>query len=75
VPQGRSIDIGFSSVNRGQRLFWCERYGACEIAQFIDAFGDDTDEPEDAVVAIVKVHQDCWLNVQLNDYTRDAVAS
>jgi hypothetical protein len=75
VAKERSIDLGQSSVNRGQMLFWCERYGVCEITNYIDAFGDDTLDPEDAVVAIVRVHQGCWLNIDLNDYPRDGAAA
>lgn len=67
---GQNIEIGASAVNTAKRLFWCERYGVNEITNFFDAFGEDTDDPEDAVMAIVKIHPACWLNIDLRDYTR-----
>lgn len=71
TTDGKDIDIGASAVNRGRRLFWCERYGVAPIEQMIDAFGDDTEETDDAVIAIVKINPACWLNIDLRTYSQD----
>lgn len=59
-------------LNLGQRRFWCEDLGEGEITDLIDDAGDFTDDPDEAVVAIVTYGPSCWLQVRVRDYVAQA---
>jgi hypothetical protein len=58
---GREVDLGDQAVSINQRLFWCEVFGVGQIVSFIDSFGDESDDDDDAVMAIVRIDEGCWL--------------
>jgi hypothetical protein len=64
----REVHLGDQAVNIGQRLFWCETFGVGRIVSFIDSFGDASDDDDDAVMAIVKIDEACWLSVELSGF-------
>lgn len=67
---GHALDLGSSAVNVAERLFWCDAHGLCEIASLIDDDGELTEDEDFAVIAVIRVRDDCWLNVDLRDYQR-----
>ncbi len=70
ATHSNEIEIGQQAINLTRRLYWCEGLGEGQITNFIDPFGEDTDDPDDAVQAIVRIRDDCWLNVDLTGFER-----
>ena len=62
------IDPGQEAVNVGKRLYWSETLGPGEITNFYDEFGDEIEDGQNAVAAVVKIHDRCWLQIDLRDY-------
>lgn len=64
---------GQQAINLRKRLFWSEEFGVGAITNLYDAFGDETDDEEDAAQAVVKINEGCWLSVDLTAFeTRSA---
>lgn len=71
MPEPRYVECP-EAVNIGKRLYWNAIDGDGVITNFQDAWGDETDDPEDAVVAIVQIKRGGWLAVDLREFNHGA---
>jgi hypothetical protein len=62
------------AVNVSTRLALCSGGGLGDICSFLDADGDETDEAENAVVAIVHWRDGGYSPVVLSDFEQRAVS-
>lgn len=69
MAEAQRDTYGASQLNLSERLFWCEDFGLGEIVEFLDDRGEHTDDPDEAVVAIVKISPAIWLDIRVGDYT------
>lgn len=60
--------IEIIAVNREQRFALTDRGDICPIRNFFDAFGDETDEPFEAVAAIAELDADNWFSIDLTQF-------
>jgi hypothetical protein len=61
------------AVNRGQRFVLTDRGDVCPITNMFDAFGDETDDPAEAVTAVAELDADHWLAIDLTQFETVAV--
>ena len=64
----REVNLGETAVNMRRRLFWSEQFGVSEIVTFLDHEGDEIEDADEAIVAVVKLAENAWLRVDLSDY-------
>lgn len=66
------VDPGSEAVNVSRRLYWSEHLGVGQITNFYDEFGDETEDENIAVIAVAKIHDRCWVKIDLRAYPSDA---
>jgi hypothetical protein len=57
-----------NAINRDQRLAVTDDGQVCQITNLFDRDGDETDNAEAAVVAVVKLADEEWLTVDLTAF-------
>lgn len=60
--------IGIVAVNRAQRFALTDRGDVCPIRNFFDAFGDETDDPSEAIAAVAELDADHWFSIDLTKF-------
>lgn len=65
MPEPRFVS-GAQAINLERRLYWGEQLGQGIITNIYDALGEDTDDAAEARVAVVKIHDACWLSIDLS---------
>lgn len=71
MPQHAFVD-GDQAVNVSKRLYWSEQLGFGVITNLYDADGIETEDDDDAVSAVVRIHERCWVSLNLSDFERRA---
>lgn len=61
------------AVNRQQRFALTNRGEVCPITNLIDAFGDETDDPFEAVAAVAELDADHWFSIDLTQFESASV--
>lgn len=59
---------GPESVNLRERLYWNEGLGMGKIVTLIDEFGDETEDEAEAVAAVAKISDNCWVDIDLTSF-------
>lgn len=68
VPGQRCEPIQSAAVNVRKRLFICQCGVAGRIDKFIASGGDETDDPDEAVAAVVELENGWWDSIVLADF-------
>jgi hypothetical protein len=56
------------AVNRAMLFALTNRGEVCQITNLIDAFGDETSDPFDAVAAVAALDVDHWFCIDLTQF-------
>jgi hypothetical protein len=56
------------AVNREKRFALTDRGDVCPITSFYDRFGDDTDDPFEAISAVAELDADHWFAIDLTKF-------
>lgn len=56
------------AVNRAKRLALTDRGEVCPLTNLFDAYGDETDDPIEAIAAVAKLDADHWFSIDLTQY-------
>lgn len=57
--------VYFSYINEYSRVAMLSDDTICEVTDLLDEFGDETDDPDDASIVIVKINENAWCTVEL----------
>ena len=57
------------AVNRHQRIATTDDGRVCEITNFYDCRGDETDDVDAAIAAVVKISERAWMAIDLRLFT------
>jgi len=56
------------AVNRALGFVLTDDGDVCPITNMFDAFGDETDDPAEAVAAVAELDADHWLAIDLTQF-------
>ena len=63
-----TAELRIAAVNIPERLALTGDEQTCAITNLFDVEGDETDDEDDAVSAVVCVNEHCWVVIELADY-------
>jgi|JI8StandDraft_1071087.scaffolds.fasta_scaffold323891_2 hypothetical protein len=66
-------DINIIAINVHARLALASDDTECEITTLFDADGEETDDEDEAVAAVIRYADNSWFSIELSDYSEDAV--
>lgn len=61
-------DVTIVAINLGQRIAILDDDTVFPLTNFIDAGGDETDDPDKAVVAVGHLPDDSWVTFEIDGF-------
>ena len=60
-------------MNRAKRFALTDRGEVCQITNLFDAYGDETDDPFEAVAAVAELDASHWFSIDLTQFENASV--
>lgn len=66
LPMKPELEI--VAINRQRRIALCKNMYQCRITDLFDSNGEETDDPDEAIAAVVHLPDDTWTCILFEEF-------